>query len=79
MRFGKKLSQGICVTVAHRTLTPFAGVRIPHPLPQEAPFPGTALSSAWEGCYFGNVHRVVTHWYPLHLPMKRFVKCFLSY
>ena len=29
-------TQGICVTVAHRTLTPFAGVRIPHPLPQKA-------------------------------------------
>ena len=27
------LIQRICVTVAHRTLTPFAGVRIPHPLP----------------------------------------------
>ena len=25
----------ICVTVAHRTLTPFAGVRIPHPLPKQ--------------------------------------------
>ena len=25
----------ICVTVAHRTLTPFAGVRIPHPLPKK--------------------------------------------
>ena len=25
----------ICVTVAHRTLTPFAGVRIPHPLPEK--------------------------------------------
>ena len=27
----------ICVTVAHRTLTPFAGVRIPHPLPKRKP------------------------------------------
>ena len=27
-------TKGICVTVAHRTLTPFAGVRIPHPLPK---------------------------------------------
>ena len=26
----------ISVTVAHRTLTPFAGVRIPHPLPEKA-------------------------------------------
>ena len=26
----------ISVTVAHRTLTPFAGVRIPHPLPKIA-------------------------------------------
>ena len=29
------IAQGICVTVAHRTLTPFAGVRIPHPLPEK--------------------------------------------
>ena len=28
-----RVTQRICVTVAHRTLTPFAGVRIPHPLP----------------------------------------------
>ena len=28
-------TKGICVTVAHRTLTPFAGVRIPHPLPEK--------------------------------------------
>ena len=28
--------QRISVTVAHRTLTPFAGVRIPHPLPKIA-------------------------------------------
>ena len=27
-------TQRISVTVAHRTLTPFAGVRIPHPLPK---------------------------------------------
>ena len=27
-------TQRISVTVAHRTLTPFAGVRIPHPLPR---------------------------------------------
>ena len=30
------MTQRICVTVAHRTLTPFAGVRIPHPLPENA-------------------------------------------
>ena len=35
MRFETQQIQGICVTVAHRTLTPFAGVRIPHPLPFE--------------------------------------------
>ena len=29
----------ICVTVAHRTMTPFAGVRIPHPLPKRKPQP----------------------------------------
>ena len=28
-------TQRISVTVAHRTLTPFAGVRIPHPLPEK--------------------------------------------
>ena len=28
-------TQRISVTVAHRTLTPFAGVRIPHPLPSK--------------------------------------------
>ena len=28
-------TQRISVTVAHRTLTPFAGVRIPHPLPRK--------------------------------------------
>lgn len=55
----------------HRTLTPFAGVRIPHPLPQKAAFPGTVLSSVWEGCHFGNVHKAVTHWYPFPLPSCR--------
>ena len=33
--FLSRTIQRICVTVAHRTLTPFAGVRIPHPLPKD--------------------------------------------
>ena len=37
-------TQRISVTVAHRTLTPFAGVRIPHPLPITPPIFGGVIS-----------------------------------
>ena len=43
--------EGICVTVAHRTLTPFAGVRIPHPLPKET----LRTCTGSEGFHFTNI------------------------